>query len=195
MFLSYTSPAWRLSFCPEGPCRCERRPPPLRLRPAASTSRPSSSPPLWTHLGWPDCHLCPAPRYNTNTFTQITFIYGHRSYCRDIIQQNYSLPLLYKTDLITGVSVYGLNKYCTTFWFLFTMRTYFHRKPNVTRTHFSFFGVHFHSDAATLFFFSSILATLLAATLKREEQFTKPWMKRFQGFPCTLAETCMTCLF
>lgn len=87
----------------------------------------------------------------------------------------------YKTHSITGVSVYGHNKYCTTFWFHFTMRTYFDRKPNFTHTdtHFSFFWVHFHSHAVLFY----ILATLLAATLDRGGQFTKPWMRRSQGFP------------
>lgn len=53
-------------------CQCEIRPLPLHRQPAASTSRLSSSPPLWIHLGWPDCHLCPEPGKNMNGFNQIT---------------------------------------------------------------------------------------------------------------------------
>lgn len=71
---SHILPAWRLSFCPKGRSQCGKRPLPRHQPRAVSTSPLSSSPPLWTHLGWWGCRRCLDPGGKMNRFTQVTFI-------------------------------------------------------------------------------------------------------------------------
>lgn len=107
------SPAWILSFCPEVQCQCEIQPPPLHQQPAASTSHPSSSPPLWIHPGWPDCHQCPEPGINMNGFSQITLTDA------ELEDMSVALAITMNT-CFTGVLVYEHKEYCKIFSITFT---------------------------------------------------------------------------
>lgn len=99
----------------------------------------------------------------------------------------------YKTHSITGVSVYGHNKYCTTFWFQFTMRTYFDRKPNFThtQTHTSPFS---RSIFTAMQFCFSFLPHYSLLHWTEGSNLQNPEWEGLKVFPCTLAETRRTCL-
>lgn len=66
--LSFDVPAWTPSSCPAGLFLCGTLRPPWPPLTAASTTDPSSSPPLWTRPGWRGCRRCPGPGHKPSRY-------------------------------------------------------------------------------------------------------------------------------
>lgn len=66
--LSFDVPAWTPSSCPAGRFLCGTLRPPWPPLTAASTTDPSSSPPLWTRPGWRGCRRCPGPGHKPSRY-------------------------------------------------------------------------------------------------------------------------------
>lgn len=66
--LSFDVPAWTPSSCPGGRFLCGTLRPPWPPLTAASTTDPSSSPPLWTRPGWRGCRRCPGPGHKPSRY-------------------------------------------------------------------------------------------------------------------------------
>lgn len=66
--LSFDVPAWTPSSCPGGRFLYGTLRPPWPPLTAASTTDPSSSPPLWTRPGWRGCRRCPGPGHKPSRY-------------------------------------------------------------------------------------------------------------------------------